>query len=69
MTMGAWGLVSPPQDRKWFFHLGDVDLEKFATGKPMCYFSCKTDAELIATGLLLGYPIESTASLLLEGPG
>ena len=66
---GRMGITLSPQDRKWFFHLGDVDLEKFATGKPMCYFSCKTDAELIATGLLLGYPIESTASLLLEGSG
>ncbi|RKI66720.1 hypothetical protein D7V91_11490 [bacterium 1xD42-67] len=61
------GIRLSPQDRKRFFLLGDVDLEEFATGKPMCYFSCNTDAELIATGLLLGYPIESTASLLLEG--
>lgn len=41
-------------------------MAQFATGKPMRYFRCASDAELIATDLLLGYPLESTASLLLE---
>ena len=29
------------------------------------YYETDTDAELITAGLLLGYPLESTASILL----
>lgn len=31
---------------------------------PLVYFKSCTAAELITTGLLLGYPLESTASIL-----
>lgn len=54
------------QDRKIFYHLGGIELAQFATGKPMCYTGCISDVELMITGLLLGYPLESTASLLLK---
>ena len=63
------GIVLSAQDQAMFFHLGGIELAQFATGKPMCYFRCASDAELMATGLLLGYPLESTASLLLENQG
>ena len=63
------GIVLSAQDQAMFFHLGGIELAQFATGKPMCYFRCASDAELMATGLLLGYPLESTASLLLEDQG
>lgn len=54
------------QGRKIFYHLGGIELAQFATGKPMCYTGCISDVELMITGLLLGYPLESTASLLLK---
>lgn len=60
------GIVLSEQERRTFFGLGGVELSQFAAGEPMCYFRCASDAELITTGLLLGYPLESTASLLLE---
>lgn len=60
------GIILSEQDKTIFYHLGGIELAQFATGKPMCYFRCISDAELITTGLLLGYPLESTASLLLE---
>ena len=60
------GIVLSEQERRILLGLGCIELSQFATGNPMCYFHCASDAELITTGLLLGYPLESTASLLLE---
>lgn len=45
--------------------LSTIELRDFGTEKaPFSYINPTTDAELIITGLLLGYPIESTASIL-----
>lgn len=63
------GITLSAQDKRILFHLGGIELAQFATGKPMCYFRCISDVELMITGLLLGYPLESTASLLLEDQG
>ncbi len=42
-----------------------LEMRRFGTGAvPFQYASACTPAELITTGLLLGYPLESTASLL-----
>ncbi len=60
------GIMLSAQDKRILFYLGSIELAQFATGKPMCYFHCISDVELMATGLLLGYPLESTASLILE---
>lgn len=60
------GIVLSEPERRILLGLGGIELSQFATGNPMCYFRCASDAELITTGLLLGYPLESTASLLLE---
>ena len=59
------GISLNSKDRGEFFSLCDIELSQFSTGSPMDYSDTTTDAELIATGLLLGYPIESTASILL----
>lgn len=60
------GITLTAQDQRTFHHLGGIELAQFATGNPMCYFGCVSAVELMAAGLLLGYPLESTASLLLE---
>lgn len=59
------GIVLRPKDRNEFFILCGIELSQFSTGSPMQYRDTATGAELIVTGLLLGYPIESTVSLLL----
>lgn len=48
----------------WFL---SVDISVFATDEaPFEYWNAKTLEELIFTGLLLGYPLESTASIIEE---
>lgn len=48
--------------------LCSYEIENYGTGKaPFTYYNPDDDAELITTGLLLGYPLESTASLILHG--
>lgn len=60
------GFILSAEDKKMFYQLSNIELAQFSTGEPMCYSHCTSDAELMITGLLLGYPLESTASLLLE---
>ena len=59
------GVYLSRKDIESIHFLSGVELERFATNDLMCYYNVKTDAELVATGLLLGYPLESTASILL----
>lgn len=59
------GLELPGQEQKSLFSLGEIELAEFASAAPMCYYDTRTDAEYIATGLLLGYPLESTASNMM----
>jgi len=54
-----------PEDKETLFTLGNMELERFALEEPMCYYRLRTNGEMIVAGLLLGYPLESTASLLL----
>lgn len=51
-----------------FLHWGHhVDISVFGTDEaPFEYWNAKTLEELIFTGLLLGYPLESTASIIEE---
>lgn len=45
--------------------LCDVEIRQYGTpNAPFVYFEVCTAAEQITTGLLLGYPLESTASIL-----
>lgn len=45
--------------------LCNLEIRTFGgTNPPFLYYNANTDVELITTGLLLGYPIESTASIL-----
>lgn len=59
------GITLYAEQRERLFTLSEIELAQFASAIPMCYYETDTDAELIATGLLLGYPLESTASILL----
>lgn len=45
--------------------LCDIEIKTFGGNKPpFLYYQAGTPVELITTGLLLGYPLESTASIL-----
>ena len=45
----------------------DVDIRSFGEANPpFIYSNAGSIAELITTGLLLGYPLESTASIIME---
>ena len=47
--------------------LCSVEIKDYGTeGAPYQYFNTVTVPRLVTTGLLLGYPIESTASFLLQ---
>ena len=47
--------------------LCSIEIKSYGEEKaPFLYYNANTDMELITTGLLLGYPIELTASILLE---
>lgn len=59
------GIALYAEQREHLFTLSEIELAQFASATPMCYYEADTDAELIAAGLLLGYPLESTASILL----
>ena len=60
------GITLYSEQREHLFALSEIELAQFASATPMCYYEADTDTELIVTGLLLGYPLESTASILLE---
>ncbi len=57
------GIYDAPRDA--VRRLCDVEIRQYGTpNAPFVYFESCTAAELITTGLLLGYPLESTASIL-----
>lgn len=57
------GIYDAPRDA--VCRLCNVEIRQYGTANaPFIYFNAATDAEWITTGLLLGYPLESTASIL-----
>lgn len=59
------GCAIPASERREVEHLCDYEISRFGTSQsPFDYARAFSDAELITTGLLLGYPIESTVSIL-----
>ncbi len=62
---GRLGLVFPPYVVDQVKALCQIEMKSFGGDKPpFLYYQAGGPVELITTGLLLGYPIESTASLL-----
>lgn len=59
------GIVIPVSMKEKVEHYCDYEIKTFGTSSaPFNYSNAGTGIELITTGLLLGYPIESTASIL-----
>lgn len=59
------GVNLPDAVQREVTHLCSVEIKQYgANDAPFWYDRAETTAELITTGLLLGYPIESTASIL-----
>lgn len=59
---GKLGIDAPRDEVR---RLCDVEIMQYGSSDaPFVYFNACTEAELITTGLLLGYPLESTASIL-----
>ena len=59
------GVFLPPALKAEVTELCGIEIKRYG-GKepPYLFYRSNTDAELVTTGLLLGYPIESTASIL-----
>ena len=56
------GITVPTEEVR---RLCNIEIKQYGLANaPFVYFNAKTAAELITTGLLLGYPLESTASIL-----
>lgn len=56
------GIYAPRDEVR---RLCDVEIRQYGTpNAPFVYFTPCSEAQLITTGLLLGYPLESTASIL-----
>ena len=56
------GIYAPRDEVR---RLCDVEIMQYGTpNAPFVYFNPCSEAQLITTGLLLGYPLESTASIL-----
>lgn len=59
------GLVIPDGARAEVEHYCDCEIKTFGTSNaPFDYSNAVAGVELITTGLLLGYPIESTVSII-----
>lgn len=59
------GIIIPDSMREKVERYCDCEIKTFGTSSaPFDYSNAGTGIELITTGLLLGYPIESTASIL-----
>jgi len=62
---GKLGLMLPQAVKKQVVDFCETDIKTFGgEAPPFLYYQASTPAEFITTGLLLGYPIESTASIL-----
>lgn len=49
--------------KKWLNSMFSLELSDFICGFDYAY-SCKRNCENVLTGLILGYPIESTVALM-----
>lgn len=59
------GIVISDSEKALIREYCNIELSTFATeDAPFEYWNTCLDAELVVTGLLLGYPLESTASIL-----
>ena len=60
------GVVLSEQQRAEIRGYCSVEIKCFGAGQPFSYSNAQTSPQLITTGLLLGYPLESTVSLLSD---
>lgn len=60
----AYGVELDQQERNTLFFYGSQDIFTFVKSDPYDLYNPRRIAEYITTGLLLGYPIESTVSIL-----
>lgn len=64
---GKLGVVLSAEEQAQIWAYCQMEIQDFGTEKaPFDYRLSETREQLAATGLLLGYPLESTASLLME---
>jgi hypothetical protein len=60
------GVVLSEKDKQETIRLCGHDIHEFANHAPFCYVTAKTPAELITSGLMLGYPLEATSDWILR---
>lgn len=58
------GVAVSDRERAEIREYCSAELTRFGRDEPFAYSAAETKPQLVATGLLLGYPLESTASLL-----